>query len=110
MKPRLVKLSSRSVPADISDKIDRKIIDELNNNIYVFSKEAEHYLAYTEDAGRTIEVDLPGGKQYQLEVMDTWNMNVLREETVPPGKFSLETSRPYTAIRLVAQPAPASSQ
>ena len=109
MTPRLVRLSSRAIPEDIPDRIDRKIIAELNNNIYVLSKAGEQYLAYTQDAERTIELDLAGDKQYRLEVIDTWNMKVLDEKIVPAGKFQLKTEEPYTAVRLVAQPDAAST-
>ncbi|WP_197455994.1 DUF5605 domain-containing protein [Stieleria neptunia] len=103
MTPRLVKLSSRPVPADIPDRIDRKIIDDLNNNIYVFSKDGEHYLAYTQDAGRTIELELTGDKEYALQVIDTWNMKVVAEKTVPAGNFQHKTEMPFTAIRAIAK-------
>ena len=102
MTPRLVKLSSRPVPEDIPDRIDRKIIDDLNNNIYVFSKDGEHYLAYTQDAGRTIELELAGDNEYALQVIDTWNMKVVAEKNVPAGDFQYKTEMPFTVLRLIA--------
>lgn len=103
MTPRLAKLGTRPVPDDIPDKVDRKLIDELNDNIYVFSKEGEHYLAYTTDSGRTIDLDLAGGKGYALQVIDTWDMRIVSEKTVGPGKFRYRTELPFTALRLVAR-------
>ncbi len=50
--------------------------------------------------GETINIELPGNSTYQMEVIDTWNMNVNTETTVEPGNFQYKTTVPYTAIRI----------
>lgn len=102
MSPRLVKLSSKPIPDEIPDRMDRSILNELNNNVFVFSEEGVHYLAYTQDAGQAIELDLPPGKKYRFEVFDTWNMKRVSEKVVDGGEFKFTTEIPYTAIRLVS--------
>ena len=80
------------------------MIEELNNNIYIFSKEKAYYLAYSADANRTIELNLAGEKDYKLQVIDTWNMKTVSEETVGSGNFQYKTEQPFTALRLIAIP------
>lgn len=103
MSPKIVSLSGLAIPDTIPDKNDGTLIKRLNDNIYIFLKESQYYLAYTADAGQQIEIDLPGAKDYSLEVLDTWNMKVVSEEIVNPGKFTYETEIPYTAVKLIAQ-------
>ncbi|MDB4581519.1 DUF5060 domain-containing protein [Draconibacterium sp.] len=73
----------------------------LNNNIHIFSKKGEYYLAYVADQNNTIEIELPGNNNYQLDVLDTWNMKTLEQRTIKPGKFVYPTISPYTAIQIV---------
>ncbi len=79
------------------------LIEELNNNIYTLFKEGEYYLTYTADSAQTIELNLPGTKGYNLEVIDTWNMKIVSEEVIGSGKFQYETKMPFTALRLIAK-------
>lgn len=102
MIPRHISLSGKEIPDNIPDKHDGVLVEALNDNIYVLSKEAEYYLVYTEKSGRRIELELPKGKQYKVAIIDTWNMKILSEKTVEPGLFSFETEIPYTAIRIVS--------
>jgi hypothetical protein len=74
--------------------------EELNNNIYILSDPGNYYLVYVANAGETIEMDLPGNVEYKLEVMDTWNMKVIDESNIQPGKFSYTSTIPYTALRI----------
>ncbi|MFA7490215.1 MAG: DUF5060 domain-containing protein [Mariniphaga sp.] len=83
----------------IPQLIDNNNPGKLNNNIYLFSKPAAYYLAYTADKDQSIEIDLTGDKEYKMEVMDTWNMQIMEEKTVMPGKIIYKTSLPYTALR-----------
>lgn len=104
MTPKLVMLSTRSVPEEIPDQGVGEMIEELNNNIYIFSKAKEYYLAYTAVADRTIKLNLAGEKDYKLEVIDTWNMETVSEKTIGSGNFQYKTERPFTALRLIAIP------
>jgi hypothetical protein len=73
----------------------------LNNNIHIFSKSAEYYLAYVAEIGQEIMLDLPGDSKYNLEVIDTWNMRITEQDIVDPGKFTFQTTAPYTALRII---------
>jgi hypothetical protein len=74
-----------------------------NNNIHLFSKKGEYYLAYVADSEQTIEINLPGEKDYILQVIDTWNMKIVTEESVAPGSFKFKTEIPFTALRLISK-------
>jgi hypothetical protein len=74
--------------------------EDLNNNVYILSDPGNYYLAYVANAGETIEMDLPGNVEYKLDVMDTWNMKVIDESNIQPGKFSYTSTIPYTALRI----------
>ena len=69
----------------------------------MFSKAGTHYLAYTADSGRTIDLELAGERDYTLQVIDTWNMKTISEKTVGAGNFRYTTEVPFTALRLVAR-------
>jgi hypothetical protein len=69
-------------------------------NIYIFSKKGEYYLAYAADSAQTIKINLPGEKNYDLQVIDTWNMKIVSEKTIGPGSFNYETEMPFTTLRL----------
>ncbi len=103
MTPELISLSGLPVPANIPDKNDGSLVEKLNNNIYTLFKEGKYYLSYTTDVGRTIELNLGGTKDYNLEVIDTWNMKIISEKVVKPGKFQFKTEMPFTALRLIAK-------
>ena len=103
MTPELVSLSGLTVPEYIADQGHDELIDDLNNNIYIFSKENEYYLAYTTDSAQIIEINLEGEKEYSFEVIDTWNMKIVSKGNVSSGKFQYKTEFPYTAIRLISQ-------
>jgi len=103
MTPQLVRLSDDAVPNQIPDKDDGKLAEALNNSIYILSKEGEYYLSYTADTGRTIKLNLAGQRDYTLQVIDTWNMKIVSEETVRSGKFEFQTKIPFTALRLISK-------
>ena len=73
---------------------------QLSQNIYLLSLEAEQYLAYTTDSARIVRFELPGDSAYQMEVLDTWNMEVIKRDSVDPGTFQYTTERPYSAVWL----------
>jgi len=100
MTPELVSLSRLVVPDTIPDKDAGALIDELNRNIYTFSKKGEYYMVYTTDSAQTIQLNLPGTKDYTLEVIDTWNMKIVSKEKVSPGQLQFETKMPFTALRI----------
>ena len=83
--------------------IDNGNAKNLNNNIYIFSKKGEYYLAYVADSEQTIELNLIGKKDYTLQVIDTWNMKIVAEENVKPGNFKYKTKMAYTAVRLISK-------
>ena len=79
--------------------IDNGNPENLKDNIYIFKKEGEYYLVYVEGEGQTIEIDLTGNREYQVDVIDTWNMKIVRRPDTGPGIFRYVTSSPYTALR-----------
>lgn len=103
MSPKTISLSGLAIPDNIPDKDAGTLINQLNNNIYTFSKEGHYYLAYSAESGQKVEIELTGTKEYSVEILDTWNMKVVSSQTVKPGKFTYKTETPYTAVRLVAQ-------
>ncbi len=103
MTPEIISLSGLAIPDTIPDKNDGVLVGQLNNNNYLFSKPGEYYLTYTTDSAQTVQIDLKGSKDYSLEVIDTWNMNISSEGTVGPGKYEYETKMPFTALRLIAE-------
>jgi hypothetical protein len=74
---------------------------KLNNNIYIFSKPGEYYLAYVADAGQTIQIDLAGDADYKMDKIDTWNMKIIEQHSAKPGIFKYKTDIPYTLLRFV---------
>lgn len=79
--------------------IDNGDPENLNTNIYILSKHGEYYLAYTAEADQTIEIKLAGDTSYQMDLIDTWNMKIVEQTSVEPGKFIYKTISPYTALR-----------
>jgi hypothetical protein len=103
MSPELISLSGLAVPDTIPDRDAGALIEELNRNIYTLSKEGEYYITYTTDSAQSIQLNLPGTKDYNLEVIDTWNMKIVSQEKVSPGKFQYETKMPFTALRIISK-------
>lgn len=71
----------------------------LNNNVYILTNNQDYYLAYVADAGQTISLDIPKQTGCQLEIIDTWNRQVI--ETRLLSEFEFTTTVPYTAIRVI---------
>lgn len=80
--------------------VDNGNPENRNNNIYVFSKKGEYYLAYVADENQKIEINLPGNSEYKLDVIDSWNMKIVDEKTIQPGALNYTTQFPYTALRI----------
>ena len=80
--------------------IDNGNPENLNNNIYIFSKPGVIYLAYVADANQKVEINLPDDSNYQLDIIDTWNMKIMEQKSIEPGDFSFETQIPYCALRI----------
>jgi len=80
--------------------IDNGNPENLNSNVYILSKEGEYFLAYVADADQTIEINLPGDAKYQMDIIDTWNMQILEQLSIEPGILKFNTKIPYTALRL----------
>ncbi|MDB4582143.1 DUF5060 domain-containing protein [Draconibacterium sp.] len=74
--------------------------ENMDNNIYLFSKPGEYYLAYVANPEETIKIELPGDKEYKLEIIDTWNMKIVEQTTVKPGNFEYKTTFPYCALKI----------
>ena len=72
----------------------------LENNIYLFSKPGEYYLAYVATTGEKIQIELPGDQDYNVEIIDTWNKKIADQTTAKPGKFEFKTTIPYCALRI----------
>jgi len=83
--------------------LDNGDVKNLNNNIFIFEKPGEHYLAYVADSEQTVELNLTGTENYTLQVIDTWNMKTVTEKNVDSGNFLYTTKMPYTALRLIAK-------
>ncbi len=80
--------------------IDNGDPENLNDNVYLFSKKGEFYLAYVADSGQNMEINLGGDAPYNMDVIDTWNMEVVDQRSVEPGMLNFTTELPYTALRL----------
>jgi hypothetical protein len=72
----------------------------LNNNVYMLSEAGQNYLAYTAAEEQQIELELTGDKDFSVDIIDTWNMQIVEQLTAKPGKFRYQTTIPYTAIRI----------
>lgn len=82
---------------------DNGNLKNLNNNVYTLSKENEIYVSYVADANVEINLELMGNQPYQFTVIDTWNMKIVSDGTVPSGEFEFETKIPFTALRLISK-------
>jgi len=71
----------------------------LNNNIYILSKPGDYVLAYTAEAEQTIEIRLDGDTDFKMDIIDTWNMQIIEEGSVKPGIIKYKTALPYTLLR-----------
>lgn len=103
MTPELVSLTGIAIPDTIPDRGADRLIEQLNNNVYTLFKEGEYYLVYTTDSLRTIELKLPGNNDYDLEVIDTWNMEMVSKAVINSGQFQYETKMPFTALRIISK-------
>jgi hypothetical protein len=74
--------------------------ENLDNNVYTFSKDNEIYLSYVADANTEIRISLAGNQPYQFKVIDTWNMKTNSKGDVPPGDFRYTTKSKYEAVYL----------
>ena len=84
--------------------IDKGDPENLNTNIYYFSKKGEYYLAYAAEKGQTIALDLPGDANYSVDMIDTWNMQITPSEKKYTGKSDIELpAKPYMALRIIKQ-------
>ncbi len=79
--------------------IDNGDPGNLNNNIYIFSKPVEYYMVYVADADQTIEINLAGDTDYKMDIIDTWNMQIIEQSSEEPGNLTYKTISPYTALR-----------
>ena len=86
---------------EFSDNGDPK---NLNTNTYIFSKPGEYYLVYVAEANQTIEIDLPEDSNFQVEIIDTWNMQITPLEKKYSGNSVIDLPElPYLAVRIVVQ-------
>ena len=74
------------------------------NNIHVFSKKGEYYLAYVAEKGQSIELNLEEDANYKVDLIDTWNMQIIPSEKKYAGKCVIEMpDKPYMAVRIIKQ-------
>ena len=78
--------------------------NNLNTNIHILSEQGEYYLGYVADADQDIEINLDGDADFNLEIIDTWNMKIIEKHSVKPGIFKYKTKFPYTLLRFVQAP------
>ncbi|WP_158858732.1 DUF5060 domain-containing protein [Lunatibacter salilacus] len=74
---------------------------ELMKNQYLLSNPGEIYLIFAPEADQEIVMDLPGDGTYNLQVLDTWGMEIKEEKPINAGEFRFITSDPYTALKFV---------
>ncbi len=75
--------------------------ENINNNIYKFSKQGEYYLIYVADNIANIEVKLPEDMEFEAEIIDTWNMKISPVQGKFKGLSKIDLpEKPYMAIRL----------
>lgn len=79
---------------------------DVGNNIHILAKESEYYLAYVADSAQSITLELQGNSECQVDIIDTWNMEVVERKTISSGMFEHITTFPYTAIRIIGKPNP----
>ncbi len=103
MEPYITSISGLAIPDTLPHRGEEDLIAQLIRNVYTFAKEGEYYLTYTADSAQAVEVNLEGDKNYTMEVIDTWNMEIDKMEDVSPGKFQFVTEKPYTALRFIAK-------
>ena len=73
----------------------------LKTNLYVFSKEGEHYLAYIAENVESIQLKLPDKQEFKIEVLDTWNMTIEEMEGDYNGEVTVPLpDKPYIGIRV----------
>ena len=91
--------------APIHEMSPRQVIlgdsTELSNNIHILAKAQESSLPYVADSAQIISLELPGEADYQMEIIDTWKMEVVDKKTVPPGKFEYMTTFPFSLLRIM---------
>jgi len=84
--------------------IDNGEPENLNNNIYLFSKEDEYYLMYTAENVPTLTLELPEKKIFTVEILDTWNMETLPLEGEFSGRVTIPLpDKAYIGIRAIKQ-------
>lgn len=71
----------------------------LNTNLNMLARPGAYYLAYIAADEQSIEIELEGETGFQLEVIDTWNMKVVEQTAIKPGKFTYQTTFSYTELR-----------
>ena len=67
---------------------------------YVLAKQGECYLMYFA-AGKPVTINLPVGRPYKVDGIDTWEMKVLPMGTAAAGEFTFAPPKPDYAVRLV---------
>lgn len=76
--------------------------ETLADNIHVLAKPGKYYLAYVANPGKVIQLELPEGVRYRVELINVQNMTINPLPDAVPGKFSFQTTASYTALRIVA--------
>ena len=66
---------------------------------YALAKKGECYLMYFTDT-KQVEIDLPGGRPYKLDGIDTWGMKILPIGSAGPGRFAFAPPKKDYAVRL----------
>jgi len=77
--------------------------DSLADNIYVFAKPGEFYLAYVAKSGKKIRLDLQPGTNYRVELIDTWNTKIEALPDTKGGEFIYKTKGKYEALRVTVR-------
>ncbi len=73
---------------------------DLESNIYQLSKEGAYYLVYNAVSRDSLELELTSDENYTVDVIDTWNMEVIPMEGTYSGRtWVVLPDKPYLAVR-----------
>jgi hypothetical protein len=72
-----------------------------SDNVFLLTKPGQVYLAYSTQAG-PVNLKLEGEKNYNVEVIDTWNMTIKTLESAKSGDFTFNAPEEGFLLRFTA--------
>jgi hypothetical protein len=70
-------------------------------NVYVLSKPGQEYMVYALKGG-PIRINLEGKRDYNVELIDTWNMKAKKLDPAKPGEYSFNVPEGGFLLRFTA--------